>query len=124
MSGKTWTTALALLASGCASIAQPDAPAHLVEPDAASRAELREKIARALQRSDVLLADDALTRTATLLIERTPARDPTGQRISGRDYDAPEEFQLVLSGARCMLIHARTGERYELRSARCEPLGG
>jgi hypothetical protein len=117
----TWTTALAVLASGCASIAQPDSPAHIVEPDAASRAELRETIARALQRSDVTLADDALTRTSTLLIERTPARDPTGQRISGRDFDEPEEFQLVLSGKRCTLVHRRTGQRHELRSTRCEP---
>jgi hypothetical protein len=124
VSNRTWTTALALLASGCASIAQPDAPAHIVEPDAASRAELRATIARALQRSDVLLADDALTRTSTLLIERTAARDSTGQRISGRDYEAPEQFELVLSAERCTLIHARTGQRYELRAARCEPQGG
>jgi hypothetical protein len=124
VSVRTWTTALALLASGCASIAQPDAPAHIVAPDAASRAELRTTIARALQRSDVLLADDALTRTSTLLIERTAARDPTGQRISGRDYEAPEQFELVLSAQRCTLIHTRTGQRYELRSTRCELQGG
>jgi hypothetical protein len=72
----------------------------------------------------VLLADDALTRTSTLLIERTAARDSTGQRISGRDYEAPEQFELVLSAERCTLIHARTGQRYELRAARCEPQGG
>jgi hypothetical protein len=117
-------TASFMCASACASIAQPDSPARIVEPDAASRAELRDAVARALQRSDVTLADDALTRTSTLIIERTPARDATGQRLTGRDYDEPEQFQLVLNGKRCTLVRQATGQRYELRSTRCEPEGG
>jgi hypothetical protein len=117
------TLAIGFIASACASIAHPDSPARIVQPDANSRAELHHAIARALQRSHVTLADDALTRTSILIIERTPARDPTGQRLSGRDYDKPEQFQLVLDGGRCILIHQRTGERYELRATRCEPEG-
>ena len=117
------TPAVALIASACASIAHPDSPARIVQPDANSRAELQETIARALESSHVALADDALTRTSILMIERTPARDPTGQRLSGRDYEKPEQFQLVLDGKRCTLIHQRTGERYPLRSTRCKPEG-
>jgi hypothetical protein len=114
----------ALVVAGCASVAQPDAPAHIVAPDATSRAELREVVTRALQRMDVTLADDALTQSSVLMIERTPARDATGQRLSGRDYEQPETFELVTSGSRCILIHRRTGERYELRRSRCELASG
>jgi hypothetical protein len=120
----TCAPALALCVVACASIAQPEAPARIVEPDADSRAELRAAVVRALQRVDVTLADDALTRSHMLLIERAPARNPTGQRVTGRDYERPEQFQLVVSGKRCTLIHQRTGERYDLALTRCEAEDG
>jgi hypothetical protein len=112
-----WLVCLGLM--GCASLAQSDAPALLVAPDAAARNEVQRAVTSALQRSDVTLAEDALTRDSLLIIERTAARDPTGQRLSGRDYDRPEQFQLVASNGRCALIHQRTGSRHELPSARC-----
>ena len=111
--------AAVMLASGCASLAQPEAPAVMIDTTDASRAELRDVVSRALQRSDITLADDALMRDSFLLIERAPARDAGGQRLSGRDVDKPEAFQLVTRSARCFLVHQRTGNRYELKRARC-----
>jgi hypothetical protein len=112
-------SACALAASGCASVAQSDAPAVIAQPTAASRAELQRIVATALNRNDVTLADDALTRESILLIERTPARDATGKRLSGRDYEKPEQFQLVSHDGRCTLIHQASGKRYELRQTTC-----
>jgi hypothetical protein len=110
----------ALAASGCTSIAQSDAPALIVQPTAASRAELKRIVATALNRNDVTLADDALTRESVLLIERTPARDATGQRLSGRDLEKPEQFQLVSHDGRCTLIHQGSSKRYELQQTTCK----
>lgn len=101
-------------------MADPETPAVLIEPTPESRAELLHVVTAALHHSDVTLADDALTQSSLLLIERKPARDPTGRRLSGRDYDKPEQFQLVTDGRRCTLIH-QGGARYELEHARCAP---
>ena len=111
--------AVALVASGCASMAHPDIPAVIIESSPESRAELLSIVTSALQRTDVMLVDDALMSTSMLLLERTPARDSSGQRLSGRDFDRPEQFLLVTSDGRCMLIHQRTNRRYELRRTRC-----
>jgi hypothetical protein len=100
-------------------MAHPESAAVIIEPTDASRAALHEALSAALGRSDVTLADDALTRDSILLIEPTPARDAAGQRITGRDFGRPEEFRLVTREGRCMLIHERTGRQYELSHTRC-----
>lgn len=112
-----------LIVSGCASMAQPDTPAMIIEPTAESRAELRKAITDALGRTDVTLADDALTQSSFLLIERTPARDAAGQRLSGRDFDKPETFRLMTDGERCALVHERTSQRFVLKRTRCRSEG-
>ena len=110
-----------LLMSACATTARPDTPAVLVEPDAATHAEIVKVVSGALHVESVTIADDALTHESLLVIERHPARDATGQRLSGRDFELPEQFRLVINGTQCVLVHERTGERYTLTSARCQP---
>ena len=100
-------------------MAQPDVPAVIVEPGADSRAELLRVVTTALRRSDVTLADAALTQDSVLIVERTVARDPTGQRLSGRDTERPEQFQLVTASGKCVLIHQRSAQRYALTQTRC-----
>ena len=109
-----------LLASACASMAQDAQPAVLVDANDSTRAELVRIVGMALGNSDVLIANDALTRESSLFIERKPARDATGQRLTGRDYDKPERFDLVKQGVKCLLVHSSTHERYELKNMRCE----
>jgi hypothetical protein len=109
---------LAVLA--CTSVAQPDAPAMIVDPTPESRAELSRAVSAALNRADVTLADDALTHDSALVIEPTPARDAAGQRLSGRDLGRPEQFQLITSNGRCVLVHARSGQRHALEHTRCK----
>ena len=110
--------------SACATMAQEETPAVLVETNATARAEIVRVVGEALGNSDMLIASDALTRESALFIERKPARDATGQRLSGRDYGRPERFDLVKQGDTCVLVHASTQKRYPLKGVRCEKLGG
>ena len=109
--------------SACATAAAPDAPAVLVKPTAASRAELHAVVSKALHAKSLVLADDALTTDSVLTIERAPARDAAGVRLSGRDYDRPEQFQLWKIGNDCVLVQQRTSERWPLRNSRCVAVG-
>ncbi len=105
--------------SACASMAQQDVPALIVEPSSESRVEILRIVHSALNASNVTIAADALTHESVLVIERKPARDASGRRLSGRDYEKPERFQLVKRGSHCALIHARTNTRYELKDVEC-----
>jgi hypothetical protein len=114
-----------LLASSlfaCArSAAQADTAALLVDPTAESRAELLAAVREALHGAPVLLADDALTSTSVLTIERGAAADPQRRIATGRTLEPPEQFRLVINDSRCVLVHAAAGGRRVLQTARCAP---
>lgn len=105
--------------SACASTPGHESPALLTNASAATHAELVEHVRTALRNDTVTIAGDALSRDSTLVIERRPARDAAGRRLTGRDVEPPEQFQLVTDGRTCMLVHVRTGARYTLTQARC-----
>jgi len=110
-----------LLLTACKAFsAQPDIAAVIVHPTAASRAELSRAVSLALQGAPVTLADDALTRDSLLIIEPRHPRDANGLPLNGRERGKPEQFRLVKSGARCVLIHYSTGKRRVLKSTACE----
>ncbi len=105
--------------SACASMAQQDVAAVIVEPSSESRVEILRIVSTALNGANITIAADALTRESMLIVERRVPRDPQGRRLSGRDYERPEQFRLVKSGSDCALIHVRTNERYELKEVKC-----
>lgn len=114
---------LALLLAGCVqSTPEAEAPARLLDPDAAVHAELRSVVAAAIGQAEVALADDALTVDGLLTLERTPRQDPLGHRMPGRDFGEPERFQLLRAAGQCILLHVRSERRWVLEQARCEPL--
>jgi hypothetical protein len=98
-----------------------DLPAVLTQPTAESRAELVRTLSDALHGAPVTLADDALTRDGTLIIERIPPRTADGTPLSGRETGRPEHFRLMKNGSRCVLVHERTGKRWTLKAATCSP---
>lgn len=121
--------ALALTMAGMLSLAacatmsgRPDVPAVLTNPTAESRAELVRRVSGALHGAPITIADDALTRDSTLIIERTPPRTADGVPLSGRETGRPEHFRLVKNGSRCVLVHERTGKRWTLKAATCSPV--
>jgi len=98
-----------------------DVPAVITDPTPKSRAELLRLVGEALHGATVTLADDALTRESTLIIERARARAPDGTPLTGRHSDRPHHFHLVTNGTRCALIHEGSGQRFVLVDATCTP---
>ena len=99
---------------------QPDVAAVLVNPTPQSRSQLAKAVNEMLGVSSVTLADDALTRSSVLSIERTPAHDADGVRITGRDYGKPHTFTLIKNDEGCVLVSARDGRRFVLTEATCQ----
>ena len=97
-------------------------PAVLTNPTAESRAELVRRLSGALHGAPITIADDALTRDSTLIIERTQPRAADGVPLSGREKGRPERFRLVKNGSRCVLVHERTGKRWTLKAGTCAPV--
>jgi hypothetical protein len=93
--------------------AETDRPARLASATPESRAELRAVLEQALGEREILLAEDALTRSSALTLEGRAGA------LTGRDLGLPERFDLVLNGGRCFLVHARTGRRFALERADC-----
>ncbi len=88
--------------AGCRRIpAQTEAPAVITNPTRESRASLVRAVSSAVHGVPLTIADDALTRTDTLIIEHLSPRGPDGSPIDGRERGSPERFRLVrIGGAR------------------------
>ncbi len=114
------TVAGILITGACASApAGKDVPAVITSPTEAGRAELLRVVRGALNGAPLTLADDALTRDSSLIVERVRPRDASGLPLDGRVLGAPDRFRLVVNGSRCLLVHERTGKRYRLRATTC-----
>jgi hypothetical protein len=96
-------------------------PAVITAPTSESRAELVRVVSEALHSAPMTLADDALVRESTLIIERARARGPDGTPLQGRDPGRPERFLLVRIGAGCELVHEGSGRSFKLTSVTCAP---
>lgn len=116
----TFVTGMALVLSGCQTMAtDQDRPARIVNPDDASRAALQNTINTAL-RTDVVIADDALTDSSVLVIERSPPRTMQNPNPQGLVLEAPIRIRLVINGSDCILIDERDSARYVLENTSCE----
>jgi len=113
------TLALAMAACRTAPTEQ-DRAARIVDPDDASRAALQRALEAALH-TKVTLADDALTETSVLIIERSPPPNMRTPPAQGRTMEPPIQFRLVIHGEDCVLIDQRDRSRYKLENTRCEP---
>lgn len=98
-----------------------DRPAVIVNPTAESRDELRRVVSDMLFGAQVTLADDALTESSVLVVERSRIRSLDSPPLSGRDVGKPERFQLLTTGTECILIHSPNLARYELEETDCVP---
>lgn len=95
-----------------------DQPARIVDPTAESRAALQQ-VVNALLNTEVTIADDALTDTSVLIIERSFPRSLEGANAQGRNMELPFQFRLVINGDDCVLIDQRDQSRHELRDTSC-----
>lgn len=109
----------ALSISGCKNVApDEDQAAVIVAPDAASRAALQATVNDALG-TDVALADDALTETNLLVIERQVPQSIEGSPAQGRTMEMPFQFRLVANDGECILIDQRDQSRTVLANTVC-----
>ena len=111
--------ACAMTLAGCKNVA-PDADqaAVIVDADAASRAALQQTVNATLH-TDVALADDALTETSVLIIERRMPQSIEGSPAQGRNMEMPIQFRLVTDGTNCILVDQRDASRHILADTRC-----
>ena len=116
---RTTVLVSAAMLAACASMAGEETSAVLTQPSAQTHAEIVKIVSTALNVPTVTVADDALTRDSLLVIERTPAHDAGGRRLQGRELSKPEQFRLLRSKNKCVLLHVRTDVRYELTGNVC-----
>lgn len=118
VSGLLLATVLLVTACGTPSRAD-DVPALLVDPDEQARAELLFLVSSTLNDRPVTLAQDALTFSSVLTIERKPHHSMSGRPATGRMMESPEQFRLVQNESQCLLIHLGSGKRMPLHHAKC-----
>jgi hypothetical protein len=112
--------ALVVGIGACRTVAtEHDKAARIIHADDASRAALQRAVNDALN-TDVTLADNALTESSLLIIERSPPRSMQGVPAQGRNMDAPIQFRLVINGDDCILIDQRDRSRHNLENTTCE----
>lgn len=92
--------------------------AVIVNPTDESRAALQQAVDAALN-TRVLLANDALTDTSLLVIDRQVPRSIEGSPAQGRTMEMPFQFRLVTDGTNCVLVDKRDGTRHVLANTEC-----
>jgi hypothetical protein len=93
-------------------------PAVISNPTDASRAALQSAVNEAMH-TEVLLAEDALTDSSLLIIERRKTQSIDGMPADGRTMDMPIQFRLVTNGVDCILVDQRNQARYVLADTSC-----
>ena len=115
----TGLLAIAIGLAACQTVAtEYDKPARISEPDEGSRAALQQTVNAALH-TEVALADDALTNSSQLFVERVVPKTMEGSPAGGRTMEMPFEFQLVINGDDCVLIDMRDDSRHALQDTSC-----
>ena len=109
----------ALVLSGCKhTVIDGEQPAVISDPTDASRAALQSAVNEAMH-TEVLLAEDALTDSSLLIIERKKIQSIDGLQTDGRTMDMPVQFRLVTNGVDCILVDQRNQSRYVLANTAC-----
>ena len=112
--------AVGLALAGCGSNGlQPDVPAVRTSLTEASTLEIEQIVATAAGGSRIAIADNALSESSLLIVERAPRERIDVPPANGRDYGRPDRFRLVLDGPQCFLVHEETGLRYLLKDTVC-----
>jgi hypothetical protein len=119
MKSSSGLLAAAMVLAACQTVAtEYDKPARITDPDASSRAALQQTVNAALN-TEVVLADDALTNSSQLFVERVVPKSIEGSPAGGRTMEMPLEFRLVINGDDCVLIDMRDDSRHVLQDTSC-----
>ena len=101
--------------------ANPDMPALIVQPDAASRTALQTTLSTVFGGYEVKLSDDALTRSSLLVLETGASKTIANPPLTGRVLSRPYQFRLIKNGDDCILVDLRDDTRHALANTTCMP---
>ena len=119
MRSSLWLLVLTSGVVACQTVATAyDKPARITAPTDASRAALQQTD-NAVLNTNVTLADDALTDSSLLIVERAIPRSMDGSPAQGRNMEMPFQFRLVINGDDCILIDQRDESRHVLPDTSC-----
>jgi hypothetical protein len=104
---------VATLLCACQS-SESDMKAVLESADAASLADVRATLARAMGKASVELGPENLTRGSSISVLPPPLSSR-----EDRSTATPTVFDLVLRDGACCLVRRETGEAFALKEARC-----
>lgn len=111
-----------LISAACQSVGSDepaDISALVAESTPASTTEIRDVVKKALPGRQILLANDAFTKSSLLIIERRHHERLEGTLSTGVPDEAPQRFRLVLDGEKCEIVHLNSGKRHALNRTRC-----
>jgi hypothetical protein len=98
---------------------QPEYPALLTNPSPTTLLEIEQTISTAMDGAKVSIAEDALTTSSQLTIEQSMLRSIDQQPEMGRNLGRPDQFQLLIDGPQCVLVHDKTGLHWLLKTVEC-----
>ena len=114
-----WLSIATFGTAGCQTVAMgDDKPARISNPTDNSRAALQQTVNEVLN-TNVTLADDALTDSSLLIVERVMPKSMEGSPAQGRTMEMPIQFRLVINGDDCILIDQRDESRHVLQDTSC-----
>ncbi|WP_394200538.1 hypothetical protein [Shewanella waksmanii] len=120
------TALLCLLtaAAGCGATSVPmtDAalPALRIDNSLQGTKEIKQAVAQLLALKQVTLSDTAFSADSSITIERQ-AHKVNGQLIMGRNYEMPQQVNLLIDSGRCYLSHEKTQQSQQLFNIQCRP---
>ena len=97
----------------------PEYPALLTNTGPTTLLELEQTISSAMDGAKVTIAQDALTTSSQLTIEQSMIRSIEQQPEMGSNLGRPDQFQLLIDGPQCVLVHEKTGLHWLLNSVEC-----
>lgn len=119
MKTKVIISGLLFALAGCQTLAtDSDVAARITNSTDDSRKALQSAVNAALD-ANVTLANDALTDSSVLTIERNPPRSMENLPAQGRNMDMPMQFRLVLNDGDCVLIYTADDSRRKLADTSC-----
>ncbi len=108
--------------AACQSHNQNSQSAALVNPSSETITELQRTMSTSLYGAPVTLSESAFTDGNVLTVETRARNSPDARLAGGRTMVRPEQFRLIAQGDDCLLEKLSTGERFQLRVARCQPV--
>ena len=111
-------------ATGCGATSVPmsDAalPALRIDNSVQGTQEIKQAVEQLLALKQVTLSETAFSDNSSITIERQ-AHKVNGQLIMGRNYEMPQQVNLLIDAGRCYLSHEKTQQSQQLFNIQCRP---